>query len=178
MGLECMDRWKAMRPARDRPGHGQRRDRAGDLQKARAATRTSMPSTAAPMRSRWRKPTPCAWALPVRFAQADWLDGAGGGYDLIASNPPYIAAGDPHLPALRHEPVSALVAGADGLDDIRRIVHDAPPTSARAAGCCWNTATTRPRPCASCSPSAALPRCKAATTLPASRAAPAESGAR
>jgi release factor glutamine methyltransferase len=64
--------------------------------------------------------------LPVRFAQADWLDGAGGGYTVIASNPPYIAAGDPHLPALRHEPISALVAGADGLDDIRRIVHDAP----------------------------------------------------
>ncbi|MDM0007347.1 peptide chain release factor N(5)-glutamine methyltransferase [Variovorax sp. J22G73] len=64
--------------------------------------------------------------LPVRFAQADWLAGAGTGYTVIASNPPYIAAGDPHLPALRHEPASALVAGADGLDDICRIVHDAP----------------------------------------------------
>jgi release factor glutamine methyltransferase len=64
--------------------------------------------------------------LPVRFAQADWLAGAAEGYALIASNPPYIAAGDPHLPALQHEPVSALVAGADGLDDIRRIVADAP----------------------------------------------------
>jgi len=64
--------------------------------------------------------------LPVRFAQADWLDGAGAGYTVIASNPPYIAAGDPHLPALRHEPSSALVSGTDGLDDIRRIVQDAP----------------------------------------------------
>ena len=64
--------------------------------------------------------------LPVRFAQTNWLDGAGSGYTVIASNPPYIAAGDPHLPALRHEPVSALVAGADGLDDIRRIVQHAP----------------------------------------------------
>ena len=64
--------------------------------------------------------------LPVRFAQADWLDGAGTGYAVIASNPPYIAAGDPHLPALRHEPSSALVSGTDGLDDIRRIVQDAP----------------------------------------------------
>ncbi|MCT8178812.1 peptide chain release factor N(5)-glutamine methyltransferase [Variovorax sp. CY25R-8] len=64
--------------------------------------------------------------LPVHFAQADWLAGADQGYALIASNPPYIAAGDPHLPALQHEPVSALVAGADGLDDIRRIVADAP----------------------------------------------------
>ncbi|MGJ7532977.1 MULTISPECIES: peptide chain release factor N(5)-glutamine methyltransferase [unclassified Variovorax] len=64
--------------------------------------------------------------LPVRFAQANWLDGAGNGYTVIASNPPYIAASDPHLPALRHEPSSALVAGADGLDDIRQIVQNAP----------------------------------------------------
>lgn len=65
--------------------------------------------------------------LPVRFRRADWLDGtAAGACDLIVSNPPYIAAGDPHLPALAHEPVSALVAGADGLDDLRRIVAAAP----------------------------------------------------
>ncbi|QNK69084.1 peptide chain release factor N(5)-glutamine methyltransferase [Variovorax sp. PAMC26660] len=64
--------------------------------------------------------------LPVRFAQAHWLDGAADGYTVIASNPPYIAANDPHLPALRHEPSSALVAGADGLDDIRQIIQDAP----------------------------------------------------
>ncbi|MDP9604267.1 UNVERIFIED_ORG: release factor glutamine methyltransferase [Variovorax paradoxus] len=64
--------------------------------------------------------------LPVRFAEANWLDGAANGYTVIASNPPYIAAGDPHLPALRHEPSPALVSGADGLDDIRRIVQDAP----------------------------------------------------
>ena len=64
--------------------------------------------------------------LPVRFALANWLDGAETGYAVIASTPPYIAANDPHLPALRHEPVSALVAGTDGLDDIRQIVRHAP----------------------------------------------------
>ena len=64
--------------------------------------------------------------LPVRFRQADWLAGAAAGHDLIVSNPPYIAEGDPHLPALRHEPASALVSGPDGLADIRRIVADAP----------------------------------------------------
>lgn len=69
--------------------------------------------------------------LDVRFMQGNWLDGidasmAGAGYDLIVSNPPYIAEGDPHLPALAHEPRSALVAGPDGLADIRRIVQDAP----------------------------------------------------
>ncbi|MDM0106487.1 peptide chain release factor N(5)-glutamine methyltransferase [Variovorax sp. J22R24] len=64
--------------------------------------------------------------LAVRFKEADWLAGADAGHDLIVSNPPYIAVGDSHLPALRHEPVQALVAGADGLDDIRRIVQAAP----------------------------------------------------
>ena len=65
-------------------------------------------------------------ALPVRFRRADWLDGAPQGLTLIVSNPPYIAAQDEHLPALRHEPSSALVSGADGLDDLRRIVAQAP----------------------------------------------------
>lgn len=63
--------------------------------------------------------------LPLQFRQADWLDGAGR-YDLIVANPPYIAEADEHLPALRHEPRQALVAGADGLDDLRRIVATAP----------------------------------------------------
>ena len=65
-------------------------------------------------------------ALAVQFTQADWLDGASAGYDVIVSNPPYITADDPHLVALRHEPIGALAAGEDGLDDLRRIVRDAP----------------------------------------------------
>lgn len=46
-------------------------------------------------------------------------------FDLIASNPPYIASDDPHLDQgdLRFEPASALASGVDGLDDIRRIVE-------------------------------------------------------
>jgi release factor glutamine methyltransferase len=63
--------------------------------------------------------------LPVRFRQASWLAGAGR-YDLVVSNPPYVAAGDPHLAALAHEPLQALVAGVDGLDDLRAIVASAP----------------------------------------------------
>ncbi|AZF51208.1 Peptide chain release factor N(5)-glutamine methyltransferase [Pseudomonas sp. R4-34-07] len=49
-------------------------------------------------------------------------------YDLIISNPPYIAANDPHLAAgdVRFEPASALVAGDDGLDDLRLIIKQAP----------------------------------------------------
>jgi release factor glutamine methyltransferase len=64
----------------------------------------------------------------VEFREGDWLQPlAGETFDLIASNPPYIAVGDPHLDDLRHEPALALSSGADGLDAIRTIVRDAPP---------------------------------------------------
>ncbi len=65
--------------------------------------------------------------LAVTLHHGDWLAPvAGERFDLIVSNPPYIAEGDAHLPALAHEPRSALVSGADGLDDLRRIVATAP----------------------------------------------------
>ncbi|MBP7564962.1 MAG: peptide chain release factor N(5)-glutamine methyltransferase [Burkholderiaceae bacterium] len=70
----------------------------------------------------------------VQFLQGDWLDGLDGPFELIVSNPPYIANDDPHLPALHHEPRSALAGGTDGLDDIRRIVAQAP---ARLAASGW-----------------------------------------
>jgi release factor glutamine methyltransferase len=60
--------------------------------------------------------------LPVQFLQGSWLEPVQGDFDLIVSNPPYIAAADPHLAALRHEPLQALASGADGLDDIRTII--------------------------------------------------------
>lgn len=47
-------------------------------------------------------------------------------FDLIVSNPPYITDYDAHLPALKYEPLSALISGADGLDDIRTIIATAP----------------------------------------------------
>ena len=49
-------------------------------------------------------------------------------FDLIVSNPPYIAANDHHLQQgdLRFEPPQALVAGPDGLDDLRIIIGDTP----------------------------------------------------
>jgi release factor glutamine methyltransferase len=63
----------------------------------------------------------------VRWAQGPWLAAVTGErFDLIVSNPPYIAEGDPHLSALRHEPLSALTAGADGLDDLRSLISQAP----------------------------------------------------
>ncbi|OBS30176.1 protein-(glutamine-N5) methyltransferase, release factor-specific [Tepidimonas fonticaldi] len=82
--------------------------------------------------------------LPVRWVQgrwwSDWRPWPGGAddagmadappwparFDLIVANPPYLRADDPHLDALRHEPIGALVGGADGLDDLRAIVAGAP----------------------------------------------------
>jgi len=53
----------------------------------------------------------------LKFIHGDWFAPlAGARFDVIVSNPPYVAAGDPALEALAHEPYSALVAGADGLD--------------------------------------------------------------
>ncbi len=66
--------------------------------------------------------------LPVGLVRTDWGAAfAKSSLDLVASNPPYVAEGDPHLDAgdLPFEPISALVAGRDGLDAIRRILADA-----------------------------------------------------
>jgi release factor glutamine methyltransferase len=58
----------------------------------------------------------------VSFACGDWVDPVKAQqFDLIVSNPPYIADTDAALALLRHEPLSALSAGTDGLDAIRRI---------------------------------------------------------
>jgi len=65
----------------------------------------------------------------VRFLQSDWCSSvAGETFDLIVSNPPYIAAADTHLTQgdLRFEPLAALASGADGLDAIRHIIATAP----------------------------------------------------
>ncbi len=64
--------------------------------------------------------------LPIRLRQGDWLRGLSERFDLIVSNPPYIAEDDPHLPALGHEPRMALTSGADGLEAIRSIIAQAP----------------------------------------------------
>lgn len=64
----------------------------------------------------------------VRLLQSDWYSVLHGErFDMIVSNPPYIAAGDAHLGQgdVRFEPSTALASGADGLDDIRRICAQA-----------------------------------------------------
>lgn len=65
--------------------------------------------------------------LAVDWRLGHWLQPLDGEtVDLIVSNPPYIAADDVHLDALRAEPRSALVGGTDGLRDLREIVRTAP----------------------------------------------------
>lgn len=63
----------------------------------------------------------------VRFVQSHWFDSVEGRFDLIVSNPPYIRSDDPHLAQgdVRFEPLSALISGEDGLDDIRQIIQQA-----------------------------------------------------
>lgn len=72
----------------------------------------------------------CGLRLPsIRFIHSDWFSALGQQrFDVIISNPPYIAQNDPHLQAtsLPYEPISALTSGVDGLDDIRLLVQQAP----------------------------------------------------
>jgi release factor glutamine methyltransferase len=66
-------------------------------------------------------------SLEIEFRHGRWLEALSPErFDLIVSNPPYIALNDAHLAALRFEPAEALVAGADGLDAIREIARAAP----------------------------------------------------
>ncbi len=65
----------------------------------------------------------------VRLIESNWFSAlVSEKFDVIVSNPPYIAQDDEHLKQgdLRFEPLSALASGADGLDDIRKIIQDAP----------------------------------------------------
>ncbi|HRN74538.1 peptide chain release factor N(5)-glutamine methyltransferase [Ottowia sp.] len=85
--------------------------------------------------------------LAVELRHGDWFAPvAGERFDVIVSNPPYIAEADPHLAALRHEPRQALASGADGLRDIRRIITSAPAHLARGGWLLlehgWDQATT------------------------------------
>ena len=69
-----------------------------------------------------------ALGLAVNWLQGDWFSPlpADLRFDLIVSNPPYIAANDPHLNALQDEPLEALISGPEGLDALRHIIRTAP----------------------------------------------------
>lgn len=74
------------------------------------------------------------WQIaPIRFVLADWFLPKDNhlphvafpprGFEVIISNPPYLAADDPHLQALKHEPITALTAADNGLADIKTLVR-------------------------------------------------------
>lgn len=67
-----------------------------------------------------------ALQLDIALSQSSWLDDVAGRFNVIVSNPPYVAAQDVHLAQLAHEPQQALVSGTDGLGAIRTIVRQAP----------------------------------------------------
>ena len=66
----------------------------------------------------------------LHWYHGDWYEALPKGetFDLIVSNPPYIAAADPHLDQgdLRFEPRQALTAGPSGTEDLERIIAQAP----------------------------------------------------
>jgi release factor glutamine methyltransferase len=66
----------------------------------------------------------------IEFVAGAWYEAIGErSFDIVVSNPPYVAAGDPHLGRgdLRFEPREALTDGSgDGLGSIRAIVAGAP----------------------------------------------------
>ena len=64
--------------------------------------------------------------LQLEFLLGSWWQPLRGRrFHLVVSNPPYVAAGDPHLAALRHEPRQALTPGGDGMAAIEHIVGNA-----------------------------------------------------
>lgn len=70
----------------------------------------------------------------VRLVHSDLFSGlAGRRYDLIVCNPPYVTAASMRAlpPEYRHEPRVALAGGADGLDLVRRLLHEAPARLSR-----------------------------------------------
>ncbi|MGZ8259166.1 MAG: peptide chain release factor N(5)-glutamine methyltransferase [Caldimonas sp.] len=64
--------------------------------------------------------------VAIEWAEGSWWDPlAGCRFDIAVANPPYIASDDPHLDALRHEPIAALTPGGDGLGALRAIAAGA-----------------------------------------------------
>ncbi|KPF60093.1 SAM-dependent methyltransferase [alpha proteobacterium AAP81b] len=60
------------------------------------------------------------------FGLGDWGQGLAERFDLILCNPPYVETGADLTPEVRREPAAALFAGADGLDDYRRLMPQLP----------------------------------------------------
>jgi release factor glutamine methyltransferase len=65
--------------------------------------------------------------LDIELRHGRWFDAvAGERFEAVVCNPPYVAAGDPHLTELQFEPQLAIESGADGLDAMRIVIREAP----------------------------------------------------
>jgi len=85
------------------------------------ATDTSAASLAVARRNAARH------GLAIETIETPWWEGlARRRFEIAVANPPYVAAGDPHLEALRHEPLAALTSGDDGLAALKAIIGAAP----------------------------------------------------
>ena len=120
----------AARPAgaRARSRHGVGRHCAGARERAAAGRIVATDTSAAALEVARANAQRLALSN-VEFVLANWYDGiADAGWDMIVSNPPYVAMGDPHLTEgdLRFEPSGALASGVDGLAALRTIVAGAP----------------------------------------------------
>ena len=83
-------------------------------------------------------------AHQLEFLEGDWFEPLRSRrFDLIASNPPYVAAADPALEALRYEPAVALSPGPSGLEALRHLIEQAPRFLRRPGGWCSSTARAR-----------------------------------
>ncbi len=84
------------------------------------------------------------------FRLGNWVNGLDGRFDLILANPPYIGTAEPLPREVRdHEPGEALFAGADGLDDYRRIIPELPRLLARGGVAVIEIGSTQAEPVSS-----------------------------
>ena len=156
-----------------RHGHRQRRHRGGHrAQPRRDAAVTALDVSADGARRRARAtPPPMA---PRHFHAQRLVRRAGRArrFDVIASNPPYIASGDRHLSEgdLRFEPVGALTDHADGLSALRTIVAGAGAHLRRGGWLLMEHGYDQAAPVRALLTRTAMPRCKAGATWPASNA--------
>ena len=98
------------------------------LDEWRQATGVGVDASAVALRYARRNAERLGMAERATLSQGDWAEGIDETFDLILSNPPYIAEADPDLShdVAAHEPREALIAGADGLGDYRRLVPRLP----------------------------------------------------
>ena len=123
VALECLSHVTAPRVLELGTGSAASRSPCSWSGPTRASWRPMSPRPPWP----WRVPMPWTLMRDVTFRQGDWYAAVEPAepFDLIVSNPPYVAAADPHLDALKHEPAIALSDGRDGLQCLSILITGA-----------------------------------------------------